>query len=523
MYKIVKIFFIIISFIFIKDVNAQSTSDCEGALPFCTATGEGEPTVSPGEGNVINETALACVDNEGYSTWYTFTPTSDGIFNFILNPVDQGDDYDWALFDITGHTCSDIPNDASLLVSCNSWGDFGSNGPTGISSTAGGIGNSNGPGTTNGPPFNEDLDVFSGNTYVLMVSNWSESTEGFNIDVSSSTATGVYTNSSIQNLNNDEICLGESSTIDINFIGDPLGPITYQWEPPELFVDPNVEDPSLISPIEGTTDISVFINNGPCAYSKSAKIRVGSIEYEKENLVQNLCVGEQLKLGIDFTGIVLPSGLKYNWYPENLLNNSNLAEPTTIQLYDTTTFYFDIENGPCFASDSLIVFIHNDTVMADFEYFKNDNESTIPIEADFTKLSIGDSTWLWSFGDSTTSTEENPYQHEFPGYDTYEVQLVVKSASTFCVDTAIKIIQYPDIVYPNIVTPNEDGNNDKFWIKGLIIGTSLKVYNRWGKLVFEQDNYMHEWRGGDLSDGLYFVEFVNPKNELKKGWLQILK
>lgn len=506
------------------EMQGQSSSDCVGALPFCTSTGEGEPTVSPGDGDVSNETALACVDNEGYSTWYTFTATTDGIFNFILTPVNEDDDYDWALFNITGSSCEDIPNDANLIVSCNSWGDFGVNGPTGISTALGGEGNQNGPGTTNGPPFNEDLQVLAGETYVLMVSNWSESTEGFNIDVSGSTAGGVYADGYINTLPNQEICEGSPLNLSVNFSGNPLSDtIIYYWQPPQLFEDPFVPDPIFNSGINSTQNIRVTIVNGPCRYSRDATIYVATMEYTKEQIEQNICVGERLKLDVNFTGNVVPSGLTYSWEPKTLLNNPAYPTPTTTQITENTTFYFEIENGPCIINDSLEVIVYYDTVKADFDYSINDDSETVPIEVDFTKLSAGDSTWEWFFGDNTSSTEENPFQHPYPGYDTYEVELVAKSASTFCVDTARKTIVFPDVEIPNIITPNNDGINDVFWITGLKIGTGLRIYNRWGKLLFEEDDYMHNWRGEGLSDGLYYIEFYDDNEATKKAWLQLLR
>src|SRR5690606_12138412 len=65
---------------------------------------------------------------------------------------------------------------------------FGVNGPTGISSADGGSGNENGPGNLNGPPFNADLQVVAGETYVLMVSNWSGTSNGYTLDFNNSTA-----------------------------------------------------------------------------------------------------------------------------------------------------------------------------------------------------------------------------------------------------------------------------------------------------------------------------------------------
>ena len=73
---------------------------------------------------------------------------------------------------------------------CNSYGVAPPepNGATGISTANGGTGNSNGPGNLNGPPFNADLLVEAGETYALVVMNWTNSLEGYAIDFGQSTA-----------------------------------------------------------------------------------------------------------------------------------------------------------------------------------------------------------------------------------------------------------------------------------------------------------------------------------------------
>jgi large repetitive protein len=68
-----------------------------------------------------------------------------------------------------------------------------------------------------------------------------------------------------------------------------------------------------------------------------------------------------------------------------------------------------------------------------------------------------------------------------------------------------------EIEIPNIITPNGDGVNDAFHISNLEFhpNTELRIFNRWGNLVYESDNYDNNWRGTktngtDLSDGTYF-------------------
>lgn len=182
----------LLSFFLFSATFAQipTDQDCLGAIPICEDIYVQNDAYS-GEGNYPSELALGvgCNFAETNSVWYTFTIQEDGLFSFILTPVADEDDYDWALFNLTDATCADIATDPSLEVSCNSYGEFGVNGPTGISTANGGIGNSNGPGNLNGPIFNADLPVSAGEVYVLLVMDWSGTPTGYTLDLSNTTAT----------------------------------------------------------------------------------------------------------------------------------------------------------------------------------------------------------------------------------------------------------------------------------------------------------------------------------------------
>jgi gliding motility-associated-like protein len=169
--------------------NAQVIGDCNGAIVLCGGLfSEDQAPLTPG--NTIEWTGACNNGVEQNSVWYTFTIQSDGELVFELTPNNSNDDYDWGLFNITEGGCAGISlqDGSSPEVSCNSWGTFGVNGPTGISTAQGGISNSGGPGDLNGPPFNADLPVSEGETYALVVMNWSNSMFGYELDFGESTA-----------------------------------------------------------------------------------------------------------------------------------------------------------------------------------------------------------------------------------------------------------------------------------------------------------------------------------------------
>ena len=72
------------------------------------------------------------------------------------------------------------------------------------------------------------------------------------------------------------------------------------------------------------------------------------------------------------------------------------------------------------------------------------------------------------------------------------------------------------VFIPEGFSPNGDGVNDLFVIQGAQgLTVHLEVYNRWGHLVYKNDDYKNDWNGtantgllqGDkqgLPDGTYF-------------------
>jgi gliding motility-associated-like protein len=58
------------------------------------------------------------------------------------------------------------------------------------------------------------------------------------------------------------------------------------------------------------------------------------------------------------------------------------------------------------------------------------------------------------------------------------------------------VCDHPYIYVPNSFTPNSDGLNDILYVRGKYVFTmELKIFNRWGELVFETDDQTVGWDG----------------------------
>lgn len=115
--------------------------------------------------------------------------------------------------------------------------------------------------------------------------------------------------------------------------------------------------------------------------------------------------------------------------------------------------------------------------------------------------------WHWTFGGEVPDSHEQDPVITFDEPGQYAVQLVVTNVEG-CTDTVVSyyVVAPGDIVVPNIFSPNGDGENDYLMFSNAQYypNTQLQVYNRWGKLIYENGNYRNTWSAQGVSEGTYF-------------------
>jgi len=139
---------------------------------------------------------------------------------------------------------------------------------------------------------------------------------------------------------------------------------------------------------------------------------------------------------------------------------------------------------------------------------------------------ITGATYQWSNGDTTSYSTIGQ-----PGMYTLQI-------TTPCWQHNEQFLAFQSncgerVFIPNAFTPDGDGTNDFFEIFGPLQPFSLIVTDRWGKIVYQTDNYQNNWdgtsRGMALPAGVYSYRILysklkgGPKNYELFGTVSILR
>ncbi|PKP18709.1 MAG: hypothetical protein CVU05_12975, partial [Bacteroidetes bacterium HGW-Bacteroidetes-21] len=101
----------------------------------------------------------------------------------------------------------------------------------------------------------------------------------------------------------------------------------------------------------------------------------------------------------------------------------------------------------------------------------------------------------WDFGDSYTTNDTNPI-HSYQNVGHFLVMLVA-SKEYICYDTATALIKVEEFPFyaPNAFSPDNMYYNNLFYVLGYGIiseGFTMLIYDRWGQVIWETNNYAPE-------------------------------
>jgi gliding motility-associated-like protein len=213
-------------------------------------------------------------------------------------------------------------------------------------------------------------------------------------------------------------------------------------------------------------------------------------------------------LPVNFSTINPIPGANYTWF----LNNTEIGTGPNLVYTINASGYHDIILEYELSSCSEIttyddyIFMENDPI-ASFTFNPAVISSEIE-EINFVNSSIGAVSYLWDFGDNSSSTVQNT-SHTYTGASDNILVSLTASTPLGCFDIyemTIVVLSEAIFYIPNTFTPDEDEHNQLWrpiFTSGFdIYSFNLEIYNRWGETIWETNDASAGWDGTYGIDGL---------------------
>lgn len=259
------------------------------------------------------------------------------------------------------------------------------------------------------------------------------------------------------------------------------GGVQYSWSPATGLNDPLAARPQA-SPLSATLYTVRGTDSNGCASTDSVWVRMKTHTTGQATGDVSTCFGTPVELWSK-------GGTRYEWLPPAGLNDPTSATPTAKP--DTTTRYMVIiQDGRC-VPDS-----HYVAVTINYAPKVNAGPDVGIVSGSSTTLNAQVSgaagvTWSPAEGLSCTSC---PAPQASPSRT---IKYTVKAISDAGCELEDDVVVFVDckegqLFVPNTFSPNGDGENDVFVIHGNGIAQikSLRIYNRWGGLVFYKESFV---------------------------------
>ncbi len=254
---------------------------------------------------------------------------------------------------------------------------------------------------------------------------------------------------------------------------------------------------------------------------------------------QDVCLNEAL---LNATAPVIGTGVWSIFSGSSIIVDPNSNTTAVNELSLENTFIWTVSNGACSSSDSVtinrleqpFVNVGSDTSICAFE---------LPINLPITVT--GTATWTWDVLAGTAlidgALSTSPTFSGLTAEITNTLVLTAQNGNCIATDT-LNITLFSDesdlctsqeIYIPEGFSPNGDGVFDFFEILNLNgRNAEVRVYNRWGNLVYESLDYQNNWGGtsdiglqfggNNLPEGTYFYQIqIEGETEIRNGILTI--
>lgn len=306
-----------------------------------------------------------------------------------------------------------------------------------------------------------------------------------------------------------DLCGNDSVPITLNFTGNSPWSITYTDGTNNYTLSNITSTPyTIYAKTLGTYKVISVADNQCSNNINPSEVTITGDSVEIFSSTNTGCEPQEVKFWSNVNGL---NG-DCVWSFGDGSNDVNICDTVThtYQLFGSYTVKLEVESSKCKKTVIIPNFIDIKPNPTAIFYFTPQNPSVLNNTVVFTNSSINNIQNIWTLNSNITDTIINPTIKLPATIGNHEVCLVVMNNFN-CYDTICKEIYVLDeslFYIPNAFVPNNDGLNDIF--KPVISNASnynFKIFNRWGKLIFETNDYNEGWDGtykGSLAEnGVY--------------------
>jgi gliding motility-associated-like protein len=308
--------------------------------------------------------------------------------------------------------------------------------------------------------------------------------------------------------------MGDQAQTSISASKDSVFSYTYDT-PGEYFIYLEGSDSFVNEAAGNTYQCSALFpdtNRRDYPYRKIIVLPVPPVSF---NIPEPICVGDNVLITDESDDVYTV----YNWS----INDEDTSTKVDLNYIFKEEGLYTVNYKPTYIPDSSFQRHCYDSfsnqvevffVKAGFSY----EEQGLCSEYIFIDSSENAASYIWDFdhpksGKRNTSTDASTSHIYGQDTGTYTACLAVESLEgcrdTLCAELPVEYIK--DLELYNVFTPNTDGINDIFYLD--IVNQRrfvLKIYNRWGELMFESKNPQKGWDGRHenaktlMPEGTYF-------------------
>lgn len=280
------------------------------------------------------------------------------------------------------------------------------------------------------------------------------------------------------------------------------GALNYSWTPQQWLNDPFTQNPTAL-PNSNTRFRLVGTDINGCSNRDSMRVIVTQLPDATVSPDDSICLYQNI------TFRVRGNASRYVW------STGEETQNITVEPRQSTVYWVIPYGRNDCPADTLFIDLYVEENLPRAAFEPEVTEGFVQLDVPFINESQFATNFLWEFGDDSTSTSTDIIvNHLYREKGQYIVTLFADN-DIGCPDSVQhKIIDVwgEEVFLPTAFTPNEDGNNDDYYVpNGGFSSMDVRIFNRWGRLIYQSTDPNFRWDGNDpqgraVPEGVYVIQ-----------------